>query len=144
MSDVKRFVCVRVLDDDGETFYPTHVRVVTEIDYDALSAENAALKARLAEMEKALDGIAPFVSKVTARLAEAEQEYQDARVVREQLEARLAEAEHVLRICANYPPSGMRPQDKKPFFSGFIPAEQRAAREYFAARTTDREGASHE
>jgi hypothetical protein len=53
------------------------------------------------------------------------------------LEARLAEAERVLRICANYPPAGMRPQDAKPFFAGFIPAEQRAARKYFSARATD-------
>lgn len=51
----------------------------------------------------------------------------------EALAARLAEAERVLRICANYPPVGTRPQDAKPFFAGFIPAEQRAAREYFEA-----------
>ena len=53
------------------------------------------------------------------------------------LNERLAEAERVLRICANYPPAGMRPQDAKSFFAGFIPAEQRAAREYFTARATN-------
>ena len=119
-----------------------------------LAAENAVLKARVADLEKALNGVEPHVADLLARLKKAEDtiertaSYAGAlgachRQIGE-LEGKLAEAERVLRICAHYPPAGMRPQDKKPFFSGFIPAEQRAAREYFAARTTDREGASHE
>ena len=56
----------------------------------------------LSECETACaDGMCPLClaaenAALRARLAEAEQEYQDARVVREQLEARLAEAEREL------------------------------------------------
>ena len=38
---VKRFVCIKVLHEDGEHASPTHCRVVAEIDYDALAARLA-------------------------------------------------------------------------------------------------------
>lgn len=42
---VKRFMCIKVLHEDGEHASPTHVRVVTEIDYDALAARLAEVAA---------------------------------------------------------------------------------------------------
>jgi len=58
---VKRFMCVRVLHEDGEHMTPTHVRVVAEIDYDALAAE-------LAECKESHDKYCPS----TARIRELE------------------------------------------------------------------------
>ena len=46
---VKRFICIKVLHEDGEHATPTHVRVVAEIDYDALAAR---LADALAELDK--------------------------------------------------------------------------------------------
>ncbi len=119
---------------DGITEY------VTAEDYDALAARLAELEAR--ELDGGIEACQAMAKRVVAaeaRLAELElvTDIGAEHRKRKAAEARLAEAERVLRICANYPPAGMRPQDAKGFFSGFIPAEQRAAREYFAARATD-------
>lgn len=66
---VKRFMCIKVLHEDGEHATPTHVRVVTEIDYDALAA----------------------------RRTEAEQLLADANARGDMLQLRLAEAERKLK-----------------------------------------------
>lgn len=91
-------------------------------DPEELIAKAAQLTEAEASRQRMMDNAAAFAEALGERREE-----------NEALAARLAEAERVLRICANYPPAGMRPQDAKPFFAGFIPAEQRAAREYFAA-----------
>lgn len=114
MSDVKRYAVGSYYSEPR----PGGITMVMASDYDAL-------KARLAAVE---DECADLI---------AGKEYQAMQRTLGEVNARLAEAERVLRICANFPPSGMRPQDAKGFFKGFIPAEQRAAREYFTARATD-------
>jgi hypothetical protein len=62
---VNRFMCIKVLLDDGETEKPAHVRVVAAIDYDDLEA-------RLAEAEAAFEAEQTEKWKMAGELAEAE------------------------------------------------------------------------
>ena len=101
---VKRFICIKVLHEDGEHATPTHVRVVAEIDYDALSARLAEAITMLSERDfeynrktnALIERHAKQIEGLLARLAAVEEALRLELLESNKVGLRLAEARHLL------------------------------------------------